>query len=101
MNKLPYLPYKIKYFDCINNNITDLPDLPEDLQSITFNENPIYDFINEYFEGSQRLYFEWKNSYKKIYSAKLGNWFLECKYNPKYKYCRDRVDAEYDELVIG
>ena len=32
------------------------------------------------------------------FSNKIGEWFLECKYNPKYKYCRDRVDKEYNEL---
>jgi len=101
LNKLPYLPYKIKYFYCVNNNITDLPDLSENLHSIGFGNNPIYNFIDNYFEGRTKLYFEWKNSYKKKYVSKLSDWFLECKYNPKYKYCRDRVNADYDEVVIG
>ena len=30
---------------------------------------------------------------------KIGDWFLECKYNPKYKYCQDTVNREYDDLV--
>ncbi len=29
---------------------------------------------------------------------KIENWFLECKYNPKYKYCRDRLNKEFSEL---
>ena len=28
---------------------------------------------------------------------KISNWFLECKYNPKYKYCKDRINRLYDE----
>ena len=28
---------------------------------------------------------------------KISNWFLECKYNPKYKFCRDRINKMYDE----
>jgi hypothetical protein len=28
----------------------------------------------------------------------IGEWFLECKYNPKYKYCKDRLIKEYEEL---
>lgn len=28
----------------------------------------------------------------------IANWFLECKYNPKYKYCRDRLKKECEEL---
>ena len=26
----------------------------------------------------------------------ISNWFLECKYNPKYKYCRDK---QYQDLL--
>jgi len=33
----------------------------------------------------------------KIYAKKIEIWFLECKYNPKYKYCRERLKREYDE----
>ena len=99
LNKLPELPRKVKYLYCINNNITDLPDMPENLHYILYDNNPIYDFIDEYFEGCKNLYFEWKTQFKKKYVSKLSNWFLECKYNPKYKYCRDRVNANYDELV--
>ena len=28
----------------------------------------------------------------------IANWFLECKYNPKYKYCRDRLKKECEEF---
>lgn len=28
----------------------------------------------------------------------IGEWFLDCKYNPKYKYCRDRLEAEFNDL---
>lgn len=33
---------------------------------------------------------------RKRSAKKIANWFLECKYNPKYKKCRDRLDAEYN-----
>lgn len=29
---------------------------------------------------------------------KIGNWFLNIKYDPSYKYCRDRLNKEYNEL---
>jgi len=29
---------------------------------------------------------------------KIENWFLDCKYNPKYKYCRDKLNKEFTEL---
>lgn len=99
LNNLPALPRKVKYVYCINNNLTNLPDMPENLHYIIYDTNPIYEFIDTYFYGSKTSYFEWKDTYKKIFSNKLADWFLECKYNPKYKYCRDRVNMEYDELI--
>jgi hypothetical protein len=29
-------------------------------------------------------------------ARKIETWFLECKYNPKYKYCQKWLDDEYD-----
>lgn len=29
---------------------------------------------------------------------KIGNWFLKIKYDPSYKYCRNRLNKEYNEL---
>ena len=29
----------------------------------------------------------------------ISDWFLECKYNPKYKYCRDRLEKEYEDIM--
>lgn len=31
----------------------------------------------------------------------IGEWFLKCKYDPSYKYCRDRLNKEYDQLGLG
>ena len=31
---------------------------------------------------------------------KIGVWFLDCKYNPKYKYCKNRLIKEYNELYV-
>jgi len=28
----------------------------------------------------------------------ISDWFLDCKYNPKYKYCRDRLEKEHGEI---
>ena len=31
----------------------------------------------------------------------IGKWFLECKYNPLYKYCREKLILKnYNELFI-
>ena len=45
----------------------------------------------------KNLIWEWKLQ-SMIKSANIiSNHFLECKYNPKYKYCRDRMNKMYDE----
>ena len=28
---------------------------------------------------------------------KISTWFLDCKYNPKYKYCQNRINKMYDD----
>ena len=28
----------------------------------------------------------------------IEEWFLECKYNPKYKYCKDWLKKSFNEL---
>ena len=65
-----------------------------------YNNNPIKSFIDKYFEGSKTLYLEWKKKIETIFANKLGNWFLECKYNPIYKYSKDRINDDYDNDVI-
>jgi len=34
---------------------------------------------------------------EKVASLKIANWFLKCKYNPTFKYCRDRMNQHYDQ----
>ncbi len=33
-------------------------------------------------------YIEYEKKCLKKFISKIENWFLECKYNPKYKYCQ-------------
>ena len=47
--------------------------------------------------GNWKEYIKWKKQYK-VPSNIIGTWFLDCKYNPKYKYCKDRLNEEYDSL---
>ena len=46
--------------------------------------------------------YDWymSNNYKYIeFVKKIEEWWLECKYNPKYKYCREKtVMKDYNEL---
>ena len=88
----------IIYIWCHNNNLSNLPDLPNSLKSLYYNNNPIYIHIQKYFDGDTNIYNEYQNKIKIIFSNKIGNWYLDCKYNPKYLYCRKRLMKEYEEL---
>ena len=70
----------------------------------SYSINPIYDFIQIYFNKNNNNilinvneYQEWKLNYQKKFVLKIENWFLECKGNPKYAYCRKVVNTMYDE----
>ena len=62
---------------------------------IKYEANPIYDFIRDRYNGDINIYFYELKNVKKI-----EEWFLEIKYNPNYKYCKDRLNKEYSDLFI-
>jgi len=39
-----------------------------------------------------------EDKYKLIQVNKIETWFLDVKFNPKYKYCRDRLETEFNEI---
>ena len=88
----------IIYIWCHNNNLSNLPDLPNSIVNIIYYSNPIHNHIKKYFDGENIKYFEYQNNIKRVFSNKIGDWYLDCKYNPKYLYCRKRLMKEYEEL---
>ena len=95
---LPLLPYSIHLVSCQNNYITSIPILPESLEEFyIFGFNPIANSIDKGF-GSWTKYRKFQRLMLKYYANKIGEWFMDCKMNPKYKYCRDRLQKEYEEL---
>ena len=62
------------------------------IEEYRYDNNPIYDYIKDKFGGNLELY----HKECKIFANKIGEWFLECKYNPKYKYCKDMINKDYD-----
>ena len=91
---LPELPNSLEELGCGSNRLTFLPKLPNLIKDYYYDNNPVYDYIQDKCGGKMEIYYK----INKIFANKIGFWFLECKYNPKYKYCRDRVDKEYDKL---
>ena len=79
LNELPYLPHNLKNVYCNKENLN-------------FLKNNIVN-IEDYMK-IQKLYY-------KTYVMKISKWFLDCKYNPKYKYCMKRLNLEYNELYLS
>jgi Leucine-rich repeat (LRR) protein len=98
LSSLPKIPKLLKTMWCSNNNLSSLPELPNSSIFIYYHDNPIYIHIENYFNSDRNKYFKYYEHMKRIFSNKIGNWFLECKYNPKYLYCRKRLMKEYDEF---
>ena len=95
ITELPTLPTSLEYLDCSMNNLTELPlILPYSIETLIYFENPICIIIN-HFDRNLKKYQEWR---LKKYVHKIENWFLECKWNPKYAYCRRVVNQGYDDL---
>ena len=99
LTSLPTLPSSLEYLDCDENSLTTLPTLPSSLCNLKCYCSPIYYiYIENYFEKDWKKYREYQHSILKKFANKIGSWFLECKYNPKYKYCQRRLSKEYKEL---
>lgn len=113
------IPDKIRLFDVSYNNLEDLPyNLIRKHKTcwITYKHNKVYDTINDtynnnlddyltyheyriiiqkYFNGNLTKFIDFKTKSEKKFANKIGTWFLKCKYNPEYKYCRNWVEKTY------
>jgi len=102
LKELPELPDNLEILYCYNNQLTELPKLPDSITRLTCYHNPIYDFLKSYFNKNDEIknineYREWKLNYQKKFILKIENWFLECKGNPEYDYCRKIINTMYEE----
>ena len=107
LENLPDLPNSLKYLDCSNNNLKSLPfNINNPNLNVIWNNNPIYNVLNsprtalELYVLSKDLE-EIKKRGAKLAKEKadvIGYMYLEAKYNPKFKMCRDRLTKEYTEI---
>ena len=98
INKLPILlPDNIKQFSCNFNYLTELPINVGNVPKVSYLGNPVYSDVENIVNPLQ-LYSRFQKKLKIKNANKIKNWFLDCKYNPKYKYCRDRLLREHKEL---
>lgn len=125
ITRFPKIPSSMDQVICSNNKLMSLLPL-KNVKYIYAEHNPCFDEIkikydfkekercplnsiwgnlfrkntdNEIFEFVRKKYFkDEEEKYKLNQSNKIGEWFLDCKYNPKYKYCRDRLKKEYNNI---
>ncbi len=92
-----YLPNEMEEFYCEDNLLEYLPVnlLNCRLSRVAF--NPISNYITNVL-GYVYLYFDIRKSYLRNTCNKIGAWYLECKYNPKYEQCKKRLKLEFEEL---
>jgi len=60
--------------------------------------NPIFDNITQYFDDDWKKYRKFQHKVYRLFANKIGEWYLECKYNPEYKACKKRLKLEFDEM---
>lgn len=114
---LPHIPYSLIYLNCSYNQIKGLPGsiiftklcnyilysngtyqfyhakVNYNEEKLIINDNPVCDLIKTECGGKLGDYIFYKKAVDIIERA-----YLEAKYNPKYKYCRDRLENEYDNM---
>ena len=102
LSSLPQLPNSLKELYCSYNNLSSLPQLPNSLEKIWCDNNPIYNYIKKYFNNHWKDYREFQqkihNITMKVFANKIGEWYIECKYNPEYEICKKRLKMEFNEL---
>lgn len=122
---LPKLPSTLKTLLCVDNHIIKLPKLPDNIEKLyccknniieienheiynkipnyecMFYQNPIFEYIETYFEGDVAKHFKFIESYERTFANKIANWYLDCKYNPIYIKCREKIKLSYDELYCN
>jgi len=96
---LPSCPKSLKYIFISNNNLIELPFIGRRCH-MEYEENPIANFVNKFFKRDMDEYYEWKNKFEKKFVKKIETWFLKCKYNPEYLYCRNFIMKGYDGKIL-
>ena len=90
LSSLPKLPNSLEILWCSSNNLSSLPELPNLLDDFVYYDNPIYTFIKKNLKNT-----------KKKFVNKIENWFLDCKHNSDYSYCRTRLKKEYEKQTYA
>ncbi len=116
----PDLPVKnLKWLNINNNQIEDLPYTVRHIiiyanknfrkQNYSFDGSYV-NYNSEIFENNpfdkkikceinkSKTFEDLYNYLDKVAANAIGEWFLRCKYDPKYKYCKDRLKNEHNDM---
>ena len=99
---LPKLPNTLKELFCVGSQLKTLPDecnLDSEFNSDMnyYYNTPIEQTIRREYNGNPFKYIVYLMKKQKKSVNYIGEWYLDKKYNPEYKFCRKRVMDEYDE----
>ena len=92
---LPTLPIGLEYLNCQNNLLAFLPKFGGNLTHKNYDANPVDTYIREKCNGNLAIY----HRINEQFATKLVRWYLDCRENPVYKFCRARLNREYDALM--
>ena len=92
---LPTLPNSLEVFNCYSNLLLFLPIFPKSLTNKKYRNNPVFTYIKENCANNLAIY----HRINEIFSNKLVGWYLDCRENPTFKFCRTRLNKEYDALM--
>ena len=92
---LPILPIGLEYLNCQNNLLTFIPKSNDTLTTKFYYNNPVDTYIRDKCDGDTDVY----HRENEIFALKLVNWYLDGRENPMYKFCRTRLNREYDALM--
>ena len=101
---LPELPNKLSWLMCNSNQIEHLPVHFNNMMTLYgFHNNPIDNFVWDYFQDNRYArnigrFHQWNKKTQKKFVRKIEDWYLDCKWNTKYKVCRDKIMEGYIEI---
>ena len=91
-----YNYHDIVRIDCWNNPAFILPSaLPNSLKYLDYSKNPVDTYLRDKCDNNLEIY----HRENEIFAFKLVNWYLDCRENPKFKFCRTRLNRDYDALM--
>lgn len=103
LDTIKFLTFNLYRYKDIKNQYYYRPENIDWLYESTYNnylkpDNGFYHICKELqiSENIKLSIYEYVQA--KLAIQKIENWFLECKYNPKYAYCRRKINKDYLEL---